>query len=113
MSHPRESVSGADYEATGHVSIFKNHWEKLEIILENKGTAFSLLSSLFFLFFSLGGLEGTESLIHAQPRPRTKTNTELFLKWGARSSFPPPRDLVHVKALVCGVRCPPHPGVPD
>lgn len=59
MSHPHESVSGADYEATGHVSIFKNHWEKLGIILENKGTAFSLLSSLFFLLsFHWGDKEG-------------------------------------------------------
>lgn len=52
--HTHESVSEADHEATGHASIFKNHLEKLEIILENKGNTLCPLFPFCFLFF--GGI---------------------------------------------------------
>lgn len=53
-SRKRESVSGADREATGHAAVLKNHQEKLELVSENKGNALCPLFSLCFLFF--GGM---------------------------------------------------------
>lgn len=62
--------------------------------------------SFLYVVFSLWGWDRVFDSCTAKIQDENKHRT--LPEMVARSSFPQPRDLVHIKVFMCGVRCPPH-----